>query len=225
MLWQPARGHGYRTNLDPVLLAGFVLPARRVLDLGAGCGVVGLLLLKMGKALEVTAVEVQPELAELAAKNVVDNRLEAAMQVRTGDLRTLDLGVFDAVVFNPPYFRAAHGRRPPEPGRATGRYETHGTLADFISAGMRALDLRGRMSAIVPTARLGEVRRALAADDAGLERVRPVCSRAGSASRLAVWQAARQRASAREVTSEAPIVVHAGVGREYAAEVRGWLRE
>ena len=39
-LWQPAKGHGYRYNLDPVYLSGFE-PAHTVtiMDLGSGCGV------------------------------------------------------------------------------------------------------------------------------------------------------------------------------------------
>ena len=38
-LWQPAKGHGYRYNLDPVLLSGFAPAKGTILDLGSGCGV------------------------------------------------------------------------------------------------------------------------------------------------------------------------------------------
>src|SRR5262249_23627204 len=53
-LCQPARGAGYRFNLDPVLLAGFAAGGEHVVDLGAGCGVLGLALLVLGKAERLT---------------------------------------------------------------------------------------------------------------------------------------------------------------------------
>src|SRR5688572_25658633 len=87
-LWQPARGRGYRFNLDPVLLYGFAPPAAHTVDLGAGCGVLGLLLAAGGKAQRVTAIEIQPELAILAAKNADENGLRGRYEVLTGDLRT-----------------------------------------------------------------------------------------------------------------------------------------
>ena len=44
-LWQPARRAGYRFNIDPVLLASAVPSGDHAIDLGAGCGILGILLL------------------------------------------------------------------------------------------------------------------------------------------------------------------------------------
>ena len=50
VLWQPAKGNGYRFNLDPIFLASFVTLSDTVIDLGAGCGVLGLFLLLQASA-------------------------------------------------------------------------------------------------------------------------------------------------------------------------------
>ena len=66
LLSQPRRG--YRFAVDSLLLAWFACgdrQARSCLDLGAGCGVVGLGLLAARAVRELVAVEIQPRLAEL----------------------------------------------------------------------------------------------------------------------------------------------------------------
>src|SRR5262249_14264343 len=51
-LWQPAKGAGYRANVDAILLAAFAGAGkvRAAVDLGAGAGAVGLTLLFLGAA-------------------------------------------------------------------------------------------------------------------------------------------------------------------------------
>jgi tRNA1Val (adenine37-N6)-methyltransferase len=150
-VWQPGRGGGYRFNLDAILLAAFAPAGSRILDLGSGCGIVGLLLLAAGKAQQVTAVEVQPQLAELARRNARDNGFQDRLAVVQADLRDFGAGQppFDVVVFNPPYFTGSGGRLCPEPGRDQARNERHGTQADFVVAASRLLRPGGRVAAIV----------------------------------------------------------------------------
>jgi len=158
ILWQPERKGGYRFNLDPVLLAGFAAqipgPLGHVIDLGAGCGIVGLMLLASGRALHVTAVERQPELAAFVRRNIQENGFERRMTLIEGDLRAVTLPHADVVVFNPPYFKVGHGHASDDPGRDAGRREVHGTLDDFLARAAMAIGQRGHLAAIIPTARL-----------------------------------------------------------------------
>ncbi|MBM3521762.1 MAG: methyltransferase, partial [Alphaproteobacteria bacterium] len=67
---QPARG--YRTAIDPVMLAAAVTLARgRVLDLGAGAGAAALCLARRVAAVAVTGLEIDPETAALGARNAM----------------------------------------------------------------------------------------------------------------------------------------------------------
>lgn len=158
ILWQPARRGGYRFNLDPILLAGFVAqlpgPLGHVLDLGAGCGIVGLMLLASGRAQKVTSVERQPELAKHLRRNIVQNSLQASATLIEGDLRHIVLPKADVVVFNPPYFKVGHGLASGDPGRDAGRREVHGTLDDFVAQAAKCVQPSGHVAAIMPTARV-----------------------------------------------------------------------
>jgi hypothetical protein len=68
---QPAKGH--RFTLDSILLADFcrIKPKERVLEPGAGTGIISILLAKKHQRANFTAVEVQQQLAELCERNIL----------------------------------------------------------------------------------------------------------------------------------------------------------
>lgn len=160
-LHQPQRG--YRVNVDSVHLATFAArkPARRVCDLGAGVGAVGLSLLHLGAARFVTFVEVDPVAIRLLQHNVEENGV--AGEVVAEDVRSFfPPGRFDLVVANPPYFAA--GRVSPEPSRRRAR---SGSLADFVGAAARILAPKGRVAFAYPARELSRLMACLRAE--GLE--------------------------------------------------------
>lgn len=221
--WQPARGRGYRFNLDPVLLADFAPRAPHIVDFGAGCGVIGLLLLALGKAERVTAVERQSDLADLARRNAVENGLSSRFAVVDGDLRQVELPRADGAVFNPPYFKLGEGRPPPDRGRGAGRHELYGTLADFVDRALGVVDRGGPISLILKQQRAAELRRIVADHGASVVRSRAVVSREAESPRGAMIELGAVSRAAEII--ERPLVVHAGVDREYSDEVRAMLRE
>ncbi len=224
-LWQPPRGAGYRFNLDPVLLASFVRPSGgHVLDVGAGCGVIGLLLLALGKAERVTAVEVQPQLAELLRKNVADNGVAERFTVLEGDVRTLALPTVDAVVCNPPYFRAGDGRGSADEGREAGRRERNGRLHELVAAGLSALGRGGTFGAIITSQRGDELAGLLTEAGATALRRRRIVPRAGKPVGHVLLEAtlASPRATTPpRLVDEPALVVHDG--DDFGAEVRRML--
>lgn len=221
VFWQPARGAGYRFNLDPILLAGFVRPARRILDLGAGCGIIGTLVLAEEKAERVIGVELQERLAELARRNAHENGFDGRLSTQAGDLRSYTAReAFDAVVFNPPYFRVGEGRSAPDLSRESARRERHGTLEDFVRQGLKSLKCAGALYCIVRIDRLEEALQHIARHGGSLRRTRAVCSRRDVRPRHTLLEAIRGgQGPSRE---EAPLVVHQDSG--YSDEVRRLLR-
>ena len=97
-------------STDSVVLAHFVhLPKNaRVLDLGSGCGTLGLLLCARDPGCTVTGVELSPQSHAAAAENIRRNNLEPRLNSICTDLRTLPPefcdGSFHCCVSNPPYF-------------------------------------------------------------------------------------------------------------------------
>jgi tRNA1(Val) A37 N6-methylase TrmN6 len=150
---------GYRFSVDAVLLAHFLAPEpeARILDLGAGCGVVSLILSHRWPAASLVALEVQPRLAEVIRRNVAINSLESRITVIEGDCRRMaDLlppKSCDWVAANPPYYPTGSGRYHPETERAKGRHEILGTIGEMAEAAVFALKSGGRAAVVYPAGR------------------------------------------------------------------------
>lgn len=80
-----------------------VPPGARVLDLGAGTGVLGIAAGLMGVPREVVLVDSNARAVELARANAIANGLDSARVVLSGDLVDLG-GPFDLALVNPPYY-------------------------------------------------------------------------------------------------------------------------
>src|SRR5262245_33478612 len=145
---------GYRAGLDAVLLAGAV-PVRtnrseRVLDVGAGAGVVGLAIARRVPRASVTLVEREHVLADLARSNASRNDLAGRVEVIEADVtRRLDdlpqlrpqAESFDHVVANPPYNPEGAGTVSVEALKAVANMMPGGNLARwarFMAAMARA---------------------------------------------------------------------------------------
>lgn len=147
-LTQPARGCGYRFNVDALLLAREALgwgAGGRVVDLGAGCGVAGLALRHRGGCREVVLVERDPWIASLAAQNAA--ALSGASVLSSSVESMPPLPGVDLVVSNPPYTPPDDGRPCPEPRRADAR---RGEPGPFLAAAARVLSAGGRALFVYP---------------------------------------------------------------------------
>lgn len=215
---------GFRFSQDAVLLAAFVRPRRgeRLLELGAGCGIVSLILAYRHADISVRGVEIQAPLAELARRNVAENGMRGRIEVVTGDMKTVSAdalgGPADQVVCNPPYRKVTSGRVSPEPGRAVAQHEIRVTLVEMLAAARRLLKPRGRFTAIYPAERSAELIAEMASLAIAVKRLRWVHSRTGSqAGRMLVEGVLGGRPG---VTVEAPLVIRDESGaytREAAA--------
>ena len=97
-------------STDSMVLSHFVrLPRNaRVIDLGSGCGTLGLLLCARDAGCHVTGLELDQTAHEAALDNIRRNNLSARMDSICTDLRRIadhfPPGQFDVCVSNPPYF-------------------------------------------------------------------------------------------------------------------------
>lgn len=214
-LFQPVIG--YRFSVDSLLLACFARPAAsrgpaRGLDLGAGCGVVGLglALRHLQRPMHITGIEQDPELVGLARKNIGLLGLGKCLDMVQGDILNYKMKdrLFDFVVANPPYRGLDSGRVCPDPGRARARFETGAGIEDFSLAAAGLMRTRARFSLVYPADRLSALFAALAR--AGLEpkRMRLVQGRADSAARLVLVEAVK--AGRPGLAVEPPLVLYAG---------------
>jgi len=225
-LRQPERG--YRYSLDPFLLADFCSPRRgeRILDLGAGVGVIGLLLARRHPTVRVTGIELQPDLALFAAENARSNSLDGRCRIIRGDLRAaprfLPPEHFHRVVANPPFRRPGSGATPPDPGRANARQELTFTIADLAVTASALLRFGGTLCAIHLAERLPELCRAL--DESGFapKKLRLIAPYAASAARLCLISAIK---GGRPGLCVLPQLVLHQPGGQYTEEVAAMLLE
>lgn len=217
--------NGYRFSVDAVLAAQFVLPqpGGRILDLGCGCGVIGLILAYRVTGLVVHGLEVQSDLAELARGNIRANGFTARMQIYEGDVRDIarqiQPEIYDQVVCNPPYGTAGDGRISRNTQAAIARHALNGTLTDFIAAAAYAVRNRGRVVFIYPARRGVDLLQTLVAYRLIPKRMQPIYSFPGSGSaRLLLVEAVKNGGQQLELL--APFYIYQQQHGAYSADMQ-----
>jgi tRNA1Val (adenine37-N6)-methyltransferase len=219
---------GFRSGIEPVLLAAAV-PARtgeRVLEAGSGAGAALLCLAARVAGISGVGVERDPALAALAAQNASANEWAAAdgsaeLVFLAADITEVpDLGRFDHAFANPPY-HAAGGTASPDAARDTARRARPELFGAWAAAMGRWLRPRGTLTWIVAAAVLPACIAAL--DDAGCaaSAVLPLWPRAGRNAKLVLLRGVKGgRGGLRMLPG---MVLHAAAGG-YTREAEAVLR-
>lgn len=216
------RVEGYRFNLDPILLAHFAAetsaPRERIIDLGTGSGIIPLVLARKFGVRDLTALEVQGALHELAVRNVALNRCERRISVVRGDLRnvgqTFQHEGFDRVLCNPPYRTRDSGRLNPRAEKAIARHEVLCSLVDVARAAAHLLNDGGALDLVYPAARFARLCSVLRVSRLEPRRVRFVHARPSQHAKLVLVEAVK--GSRAELAVLPPLVLH---------EAKGFTRE
>jgi tRNA1Val (adenine37-N6)-methyltransferase len=220
-LIQPRRG--YRFSIDAILLGRFIRPrpGARILELGAGCGVISIMAAALYAPRQVVAIDVQEEMAALTARNAAINDLPA-VQAIAADLRARTIAgaspsSFDLVIANAPYRAHGTGRRSPVPGRDMARAESIATLRDFTVAGARYLKDGGKAAFVFTASRSAELITELRAVRLEPKRLRMVHPRLELPATTVLIEA--RRGGGVELEVEPPLILYAGKGA-YSEEAR-----
>src|SRR5579864_4719322 len=149
-LQQPARGA--RAAIDPVFLAAAVpaAPGQLVLDLGCGAGAATLCLAVRVPRCRVIGLELQRDLARLAAENATLNGMAERVQAIAGDLLRppprLSPGMFDHVMANPPFLPPGSAMPVPDPAKAAATIEGEAGLADWVRCALAMVRDKGSVT-------------------------------------------------------------------------------
>lgn len=212
-------------STDSFLLGGFAKVRRgdRVCDLGAGSGLLGLLLWAREPEITVTAVERDETACEVCRCMAQDNGMP--LTVVQGDLRDKaqlpPAGGFDLAVCNPPYFAAGSGNLATV-RQGAARSEVGATLSDVLSAAAYLLPTGGRLALVYRPERLTDL--LCAARNAGLEpkRLRTVQQDAMAAPSLVLLEC--RRGSKPGLTVEMPLLLRDASGEETEDVKRAYFR-
>ncbi len=152
-------------GVDAVLLADFAAKTvklrAKVLDLCTGNGIVPLLLTEKSAAENITGLEIQECVAEMAGRSVLLNNIEEKVQIKTGDLKNaveiFGAESFDNITCNPPYKEGHGGLKNATDVVTVARHEIFCTLEDIISVGAKCLKPYGKLCMIHRPERLADI--------------------------------------------------------------------
>lgn len=148
---------------DAVALAAFARIPRggTVADLGAGNGIIALLLAAHTGASKIVGIEIQEDAADMAKRSVLHNGLSDRVAILAMDLKDaparLGRRSFDAIVCNPPYGKAGKSFFGEPDARAIARHEILCTLSDCVVSASALLKDGGKTCFACPPLRAAEL--------------------------------------------------------------------
>lgn len=219
---------GFCFGMDAVLLSGFaaVKEGERALDLGCGTGIIPLLLEAKTRGRHFTGLEIQREMADMAARSVRLNRLQDKIDIIEGDIkeagRIFGGASFDVVTANPPYMNDSHGLKNPDLPRAIARHEVLCTLQDVVREAAKVLRPGGRFYLVHRPRRLIEIITELAGYGLEPKRLKFVHPFADREAKMILIEAARGGRSF--VRVEKPLIVfrERGIYTDEINEIYGY---
>ena len=207
---QPARG--FRSGIEPVLLAAFVAArdGERVLEAGSGAGAGLLCLAARVPGVIGVGVERDPTLAALAAANAAANGFHRLTFHAADMLADGPEGPFDHAMANPPYHRPG-GTASSDAAREAAKRAASGGIGAWAAALARRLRPRGSVSLVLSAPGVPEALEALTKAGIGSPTVLPLWPRAGAPARLVLLRGTRGGRAA--FTLHPGLILHRPDGR------------
>ena len=185
-------GRGYFVNVTPhhtfgtdaVVLSYFANPKKKdkLVDLGTGCGIIPLLMLRDSKISQAVGIDISTEATDLAEKTVAELEINN-FKVINSDLNDLkgkiDFGFYNLVTCNPPYKAPNAGLKNPDIVESVARHEVACTLEDIVSVGAKLLQTGGRLCMCHRPERLAELMSLMSKYKVEPKRLRLVAQRKG----------------------------------------------
>ena len=150
-------------GMDAVLLSGFVNAGKKskTIDLGTGTGIIPLLLTAKDKVSDVTGLEIQAEVADMASRSVELNKASDRCHIVQGDIKEIrqlyEHQSFDIVTSNPPYISDSKGLMNPNTSVNIARHEVLVSLEEVISAAAYLLKNGGSFNMVHKPFRIPEI--------------------------------------------------------------------
>ncbi len=159
-----------KVGTDAVVLGAWAdVDGARILDIGAGTGVLALMAAQRNPAARIDAVEIDDASAEQAGENAAASPWAPRVRVHRMDVRRLHADApFDRILCNPPFYAGEMG----SPDARTGVAKHGGGLrfAELLDVVDRMLAEQGRFACIIPLNREATLRAIAAAHGLGAAR-------------------------------------------------------
>lgn len=177
-----------KVGTDGVLLGAWcpVVGARRVLDVGTGCGVIALMIAQRNSEAVIDAIDIDHDAIDEATLNFTRSPWGERLTATEGDFNNMDLETrYDLIVSNPPYF--TNGVLPTGDARTTARHTQSLTYRSLIEGTARLLTEDGMLAIITPTDAEGDIIEAATFASLPVRRMTRVIPVEGSIPKRTLW--------------------------------------
>lgn len=183
---------GFRFGEDAVMVSDFFKPTKngKLLDIGTGTGIISLILSRDPKVVDITSVEIQKEMAEMARRSIEKNNLMEKIEILNIDIKKLNRGnSYDYIVSNPPYMKNSNGKVNPHSMKAISRHEITLNLEELITESRRLLKPGGSLTLIYRSERMVELLNVLSKLGFYPKRIQNIFSKTTKVSKLFMIEA------------------------------------
>ncbi|MBR3697880.1 MAG: methyltransferase [Clostridia bacterium] len=156
--------NGFCFGIDSVLLSDYAKNLKKqskVVDIGTGTGIIGILLCAKSRLKTITGIEIQEEVAKMAEKSIKLNNLQEQFNILNINIKEvfnyLEPNTIDCIVTNPPYIKLNTGARNIENSKFISRHEAECNLEDIIKISYKLLKSNGEFYMIHRTERLADI--------------------------------------------------------------------
>ena len=207
----------FHYGTDAVLLADFAAPRarERMLDLGTGTGVIALLMASRQENARCVALEIQPEMADMAARSVHLNALQERIEVRCADFcqahRELGCEKYTLAVCNPPYGKAGSVLLSQTEPLRIARHEVACTLEQVVEMSAYLLKPGGKLFLVHRPERLVDIFTSMRENKIEPKRMQMVHPSAGKKANIVLVEGVYM--GGRELKLLAPLYVYDENGR------------
>jgi len=220
-----SKKEGLTLGTDALLLASYIKSKKLsdAVELGAGTGIISLLLLAKDKVRHIEAIELQTEFASLCRRNADINGYGERLSVHCEDIRNvgsfLPCGTFPLVFSNPPYLKNKSGLHNNSKMMSVARRELNGTIGDFCAAAAKLLCTGGSFYCVYRPDRLAGLMFSLRLNRLEPKRLTFIHSHYGAPPSLLLMESRLD--SGEELKITRPLFIYTdGVSRAYTEDMK-----
>lgn len=137
-----------KVGTDGVLLGAWARGGKRILDVGTGSGLIALFMASRFKNAKITAIDIDKMACEQASDNINKSTFSRQISVIETPLQDFNIGNFDAIVCNPPFFEKS--LRNNDDRKTIARHTDTLPFHDLFSCVARLLTDDGELSLVIP---------------------------------------------------------------------------